>query len=57
MHRRRDRKNDPRINIAVEQTGYYPVPASALVAEAARRLAGEAPRRLDTCSTATPSAP
>ena len=38
MHRRRDRRNDPRINIAVEQTGYRPVPAAALIAEAARRL-------------------
>ena len=44
MHRRRDRKDDPRINIAVEQTGYRPVRASALIAEAARRLAGEDPR-------------
>lgn len=52
MHRRRDRRNDPRINVAVEQTGYRPVPASALIAEAARRLDGDAPRPLDTCTKA-----
>ena len=44
MHRRRDRRDDPRINITVEQTGYRPVPASALVGEAARRLARRGPR-------------
>ena len=55
MHRRRDRKDDPRINIAVEQTGYRPVRASALIAEAAPRLAGEAPRPLRTYGTAGPT--
>ena len=57
MHRRRDRKDDPRINIAVEQTGYRPVPASALVAGAARRRAGEAAAPLDTYRTAGRTAP
>ena len=57
MHRRRDQRNDPRINIAVEQTGYHPVRASALFTEAARRLAGCAPRPLDACGTTTPIAP
>ena len=55
MHRRRDRIHDPRINIAVEQTGYQPVRVSALVAEARRRLAGEAPRPLRTYGTAGPT--
>ena len=47
MHRRRDRRDDPRINVAVEQTGYRPVPASGLIAEAApprRRDPEAAPR-------------
>ena len=57
MHRRRDRSDDPHINIAVEQTGYHPVRASALATEAARRLAGHAPRPLDAYRTATPIAP
>lgn len=46
MHRRQDRRNNPRINVAVEQIDYRPVPTSTLVAEAARRLTGEAPRHL-----------
>ncbi len=52
MHRRRDRRHDPRINVAVEQTGYHPVRMSTLITEAGRRLAGEPPRPLDTCRTA-----
>ena len=47
MHRRRDRRVDPRINVAVDQTGYHPVSASTVIEEAARRLAGEAPRPLN----------
>lgn len=57
MHRRRDRRNDRHINVAVEQTGYHPVRASALIAEAARRLAGEVPRPLYTGTSAAPAAP
>ena len=48
MHRRQDRRNDPRINVAVEQTCYRPVQASAIIAEAAHRLDGSSPRPLDT---------
>ncbi len=55
MHRRRDRTDDRRINVAVEHTGYHPVRASVVITEAARRLAGEAPRPLDTCRTAAPN--
>ena len=54
MHRRRDRRNDPRINVAVEQTGYQPIRVSALVAEASRRLAGCGPRPLQGKSGAPP---
>ncbi|MYD87779.1 MAG: hypothetical protein F4018_01280 [Acidobacteria bacterium] len=54
MHRRRDRRHDPRINVAVEQTGYHPVRMSTLITEAARRLAGEAPRPLYSYRTAAP---
>ena len=57
LHRRVDRRDDPHINVAVEQTGYQPVAASALIAEAARRLAGETPRRLDPGSPTPPSRP
>ena len=52
MHRQRDRRFDPRINVAVDQTAYHPVRASTLVEEAARRLAGEIPTPLDTYRTA-----
>ena len=52
MHRRRDRRLDPRINVAVEQTGYRPVRASHLVVEAARRLRGEHPIPLTDYSVA-----
>ena len=51
MHRRRDRRFDPRINVAVDQTGYHPVSASTLIEEAARRLAGNVPRPLDSYRT------
>ncbi len=46
MHRRRDRRFDPHINVAVDQIGYRPVSASTVISEAARRLAGEVPRPL-----------
>ena len=48
MHQRHDQRFDPRINIAVQHIGYRPVSASTLAEEAARRLAGKIPRRLDT---------
>ena len=48
MHRRQDRRNDPRINVAVKQTCYRPVRASAIIADAAHRLDGSSPRPLDT---------
>lgn len=55
MHRRRDRTSDPRINVAVEHTNYYPVQASTLVSEAARRLKGFAPAPLCGDRTAAPA--
>ena len=48
IHERRDRRLDPRINVAVNRTGYHPVSAAALIKEAARRLAGATPVPLDT---------
>ncbi len=50
-HRRWDRRNDPRINVAVEQTGCRPVRLSRVIDEARRRLAGEAPQPLGTAQT------
>ena len=55
MHRRRDRRSGPWINVAVEQTGYHPVQASALVTEATRRLKGFAPVPLCGYGTAAPA--
>ena len=52
IHKRRDRRFDPRINVAVDQTGYRPVSVAALVKDAARRLAGAPPTPLDTYRTA-----
>ena len=48
IHERRDRRLDPRINVAVDRTGYHPVSAAALIKEAARRLADATPVPLDT---------
>lgn len=46
MHRRRDRRFDPRIAVAVDQIGYRPVSTSTLITEVARHLTGEFPRPL-----------
>lgn len=45
-HRRTDRRHDPHINVAVEQTAYQPVQLRMVIEEAGRRLAGESPRPL-----------
>ena len=46
MHRRADRKGDPHINVAVEQTSYHPIRVSTVLDEARRRLGGQEPRPL-----------
>ena len=50
-HRRRDRRGDPHINVAVEQTGYLPTRLSTVIDEARRRLAGEEPQPLKNGET------